>query len=336
MKLFLTYNRIVGNTFFGWTYHGEKICKCKVLFYRIWNIAIVCGICYFSYQDMLKLYKTYTLNSSDVKINLVNILQLVSIVGINVQTFLSAIYLLIFGGKMFEILLKPYGLVVNKKFEAKATRLITTSVIAYSLFCSLINAYSASLHSPGNFFSSIVPMYLFTSTQITILSFIAYKSFLVKHFLVNNLNHTMNTLNKLVLNLDQSLKKLDSYVSLYILVILLFNEIYCVSSICKLAIDYKSTLFDNCLFLFHGLTNLVVLCYCCDIIPSSLTKILDHHETNINTYYDRILMLQMRQLNDRIGFTAFELFLVKANTLLSCLGLIISYSVIIIQTGRQC
>ena len=46
-------------------------------------------------------------------------------------------------------------------------------------------------------------------------------------------------------------------------------------------------------------------------------------------------MLQLRQLSDRIGFTAFGLFRVNANTFVSCLGLIITYSVIVIQTGSQ-
>ena len=45
---------------------------------------------------------------------------------------------------------------------------------------------------------------------------------------------------------------------------------------------------------------------------------------------DRIVMIQLRQMNERIGFTVFGLFRITGNTFITCLGLIITYSVIII------
>ena len=107
------------------------------------------------------------------------------------------------------------------------------------------------------------------------------------------------------------------------------------SSICQICIDYKITLAHSCGFLLHGATTMLVLCYCCDIIPSSLSKLLDHYEQDAIVQNDRTILLQLRQLNDRIGFTAFGLFRVNSNTFLGCLALIINYSVIIIQTGGQ-
>ena len=57
-----------------------------------------------------------------------------------------------------------------------------------------------------------------------------------------------------------------------------------------------------------------------------------------NDCYDvknRQIVIQLRELNARIGFTAKGLFRINANTFVSCLGLIITYSVIIIQTAQQ-
>ena len=346
MKSILTYNRIVGNTFFGWTYHGEKIGKWTVWLYRLWNIvlvAILFAMSFGSYEVMSRINKQHAKSSLDnnattsiVKVDLIKLLQSVSIVGINVQTLLISVYLLIFGGKLVDNLYKQEHLILDTKFERKITIMIIMVIIIYSVIGAMINTYSAISHFPsGNPFLFVIPMYLSTSTQVAILSFLAYKSLLLKHYLVKNSNHNLFSIYNVVFKIDESIKKLDRFVSVYILFTLLSNEIFCVSSICQLAIDFKSTIIDSCVFMFHGLTSLTVLCFCCNLIPSSLAKLLDQHEPKINVHADRLVIIQLRQLSNRIGFTAFGLFRVNANTFLSSLGLIITYSVIIIQTGGQ-
>lgn len=260
----------------------------------------------------------------------------ISLVGINVQTSLTSVYMLIFGGKMVDILYKQNHLVLDTKMERKLSTIIIIVVIIYSVIGAIINTYSALSHfRSGNPLLLVIPMYLSTSTQVALLSFLAYKSFLIKHYLVQNSNFNLFSIYNVVFNIDSSIKKLDKFISVNIMVILMFNEIFCVSSICQLAFDFKSTIIDSCVFMFHGLTSLAVLCFCCNLIPSSLSKVLDYHESKINVHADRLIIIQLRQLCDRIGFTAFGLFRVNANTFLSSLGLIITYSVIIIQTGGQ-
>ena len=87
MKLILTYNRIVGNTFFGWMYHGETMSKWKIWLYRLWNIVLVAilgTMCYISYRIVLEMNKGLCKYLPDNntpftgKINMVKLLQLVS------------------------------------------------------------------------------------------------------------------------------------------------------------------------------------------------------------------------------------------------------------------
>ena len=344
MEFLVTYNRIVGNAFFGWTYHGEKISKRRIWFYRLWNIvlvAILVTMCYFSYRAIKNVNQRHQ-NSPDnnaasvIKISLVNLIRMISIVGINVNALLTSIYLLLFGRKILDILFNQDNIVINPKVQRKIVILIIIVVITYSTIGAIICTFSVWFHSPPiTPFIFSIPMYLITSTQITILSFIAYKSFVVKHYLVENLNNNLDSIYQMVVKIDKSIRKLDRYVSIYVMLTLLINQIYCMSSICQLAIDYKSTLVSSCVFMFVGLTSLLMLCFCCDIIPSSLSKLLNNHESTVISHTDRIILIQLRQLNDRIGFTAFGLFRVNSNTFISCLGLIITYSVIIIQTGGQ-
>ena len=345
MELIVTYNRIFGNTFFGWTYHGEKIGKFRIWLYRLWNIvlvAILATMCYIAYKTIKlskitgKYSETWPNNNATAitKINLASIIQMVSIVAINVQALLTSIYLILFGHKMLDVLFDDDDIVINVKFRQKVAILIIILVMGYSVTSATISTYSALSHSPSsNPFIFLIPLYFSNSTQLTIISFIAYKSLLVKYYLVENLNNNLDSIYNVVFKIDRSIKKLDRLISVYILFTLLTKQVYCVSAICQLAFDYNNTIRDSIAFMFQGLTSLTVLCYCCNLIPSSLAKLLDHLEPNIKAHTDRILTLQLRQLNDRIGFTAFGLFRVNANTFLSCLGLITTYSVIIIQTG---
>jgi hypothetical protein len=45
-----------------------------------------------------------------------------------------------------------------------------------------------------------------------------------------------------------------------------------------------------------------------------------------------ILLMKINSINQEIGFTASNLFKISTNTIISCLALILSYSVILIQT----
>ena len=77
----------------------------------------------------------------------------------------------------------------------------------------------------------------------------------------------------------------------------------------------------------------------CNLIPSTLSNLLIKYEhekiNNEIVLVDKMSMIQLRQINDRIGFTLFGLFRINGNSFVTCLGLIISYSVIIIQTGNE-
>ena len=237
---------------------------------------------------------------------------------------------------MLEPLFKQDHLMIESRVKRKYAKLIIIVVIGYSIWGSITNTYIVSMFIPSSYvYFLLLPIYLIMSTQVTILSFIAYKSLLIRHYLDQKSNCTIDSIYRVVFKIDDSIMKLDRYFSIYVMFTLFTNEIFCVSSICQIAIDYKITIIHSCEFFLNGMFNLVVLCYCCDIIPSSLSKLLDHHEPNVIVPRDRMLMIQLRQLNDRIGFTAFGLFRVKANTFISCLGLIITYSVIIIQTSGQ-
>jgi hypothetical protein len=82
----------------------------------------------------------------------------------------------------------------------------------------------------------------------------------------------------------------------------------------------------------------------CNIIPKNFKKFCDKFEESIceSTFtnqldylYQYSLVTKINAIKQDIGFTAFNLFKVNTNTIISCLALILSYSVILIQTSYE-
>ena len=48
LKLIINYNRIVGITFFGLTYHGEKLNNRMIWLLRLWNVIVIIIIAIFN------------------------------------------------------------------------------------------------------------------------------------------------------------------------------------------------------------------------------------------------------------------------------------------------
>ena len=345
LNLLLNYNRITGNTFFGWINHGQS--KKKQIIFRIWNICLLNTLsvnCYFWIQ--LSLFNAENVAHSSVRNSSFSILHFLfttTNIMYSIQALLIGVFILIFGRQMMTLLAQDSGVETNPIKEYSTAKLIVTIQLSYaSLLSSIrsindINYYETSFVI-GMHITNIISI----STQVTILALIAYKALLVKHHYDNvdqlNLTYNLDVIYCSVFKTDKSVKSLDKYFSIYILVFLLFNQVFCVSHLCQMALNSQIRFYESLLCFVYTLINISILCIVCCLIPSSLSTLLDRLENHMNEHinkYDtknRQILMQMRQMSDRIGFTAFGVFRVNSSTFLSCLALIISYSVIIIQT----
>ena len=346
IKLIITYCRFIGNTFFGWTYHGERISKWKIIFYKIWNICllvVLVGEFLHAFEITSGFNKSYKLrythaNHTSSKIDLFDLLFLTSSLTFNFQGLLNAIYLFFFGSKLMTLLIKQEPIRIDLVWEQNLAKLVILVQNIYPIFAILLHTFAIFLFNRTfSFFVLLPPIYLSTSNQIFVLSIIIYKTMVIRKELVNFCESNMEQIYKLVLNVDQSIRDLDRYLSMPLLFTLLANQIYCIANLCQVALG--SHIFEGLCIFIHGFLNLIVICYISNIIPSTLANLLDQYEqknkNNKIIIQDKILMMQLRQLNERIGFTVFGLFRITGNTFITCLGLIITYSVIIIQTGNQ-
>jgi hypothetical protein len=112
-----------------------------------------------------------------------------------------------------------------------------------------------------------------------------------------------------------------------------------------LGIDPKKYLFLSLPLITESLILLITLCLSCDIIPKSFEKFCykleKYFSENAKEYhildqmYQNILLIKINNIKNEIGFTASNLFKISTNTIISILALILSYSVILIQTSYE-
>ena len=196
-------------------------------------------------------------------------------------------------------------------------------------------------------FQIIIIVALYTvagNTQITLVSLIAYKCFMVCqqfNVIYDDYHDKLDILYDYIHAIRKSIKSFNNYISFYMFEFMVSYIIVCVASICHIAL--KATDFMLVSMLLAGLTGLLYLflmCWICDSIPSGFQKLYNKLEDVksgklLNAYKqsDRLVMIQLKQISPEIGFTTFGLIQVNANTFMQSLALIISYSVIITQTN---
>ena len=236
------------------------------------------------------------------------------------------------------LLIKQETIKIDPAWEHNLVKLIILVLIVYPILADILHTILTFSNNRKLIFMTLLPgVHLLSSNQILILSIITYKIMLIKKQLVNIFESNIEQIYKLVLSADQSISDLDRYFSMPLMFTLLATQIFCIANICRIALG--SDIFGSLCIFIHGLIILILICYICNIIPSTFTNLLNIYErkymNNKMIVQDRIVMMQLRQMNERIGFTVFGLFRITGNTFITCLGLIITYSVIIIQTGIQ-
>ena len=195
-KLIISYCRIIGNTFFGWTYHGEYIKQWKVIFYKLWNICLIILVGVpFAYGlkmniDFNQEHKLKNLldskNKTNNKIDMFNLLFLTSNITFSLQGLFNAIYLLVFGSKMMNLLIKHDTGKIDPLWEHKLAKLIILAQIVYPVMTNIFFTFTILMLDRNFSLLSLSPsIYLSTSNQILILSIISYKSLLIRKQLVN-------------------------------------------------------------------------------------------------------------------------------------------------------
>ena len=276
------------------------------------------------------------------------------------QTLLICLYLMIRGNKLIEIIKDVHQLVeIPVKFERKIGIAITMLHFFYSFVFNLVQTYIMELchpeihDHPGHpwYMSGILcfNFFIILNSRLTVMSLILYMNCIVWKPLTDMTNkvstHTnLKSMYVLASKLNDMMMSMDKIITFYNLVILSLNSIACVSYICSLAIGSDFSHDRISIFpLIESLLQLMILCFICDIIPKAyrelvhkLTKTFAEYSvenSGFNLVYIRMILSHMNEMQNDMSFTVYNIFRVNTNTFFSCLTLILTYSVILIQTN---
>jgi hypothetical protein len=191
------------------------------------------------------------------------------------------------------------------------------------------------------FYTSII------SCQLSTNALIAYQSLTVSHQLKNisdNFSQTnLQNIYCFVCKTNSFIKDLDQLFSSLISISIFSFTVISIAFMSILGIDAKNYLTVSFVLIAESLIIITTLCLSCDIIPKSLNKfcdLLEKHVTKnpfgyqlLDQMNQNILLMKINSVKHEIGFTASNLFKISTYTIISCLALILSYSMILIQTS---
>ena len=361
LRYIIYYDRLIGNTYFGWNF-GEKTPKIKKYFFIAWNLLFLLMVSFNCYLGMRKLfYLTDKQNEHNTLVAelrktsscLPIILFSVGLFSYTIQSLIIGLFLLIRGQKILDVINEIEIIKANSKVERKTgLSLVVAKIIIFSFIISILVFFNLNYYKPNDiqgklYFSLIFTCYFLTmNTHCNILVLLFYKSILISkqiktYLKANELSLVFDILSRLHL----LVKRLDSLIGLYNLFVLLINTIICISSLCMLAIAPGANPANNLWQMLSSFIMISMHCLVYDMIPKRMSQFLSDlkdrfKELNENKsiseqQLNHIIIMRLNEMKDEMCFTAFNLFKLNANTLLSCIALIISYSIVIIQTNGQ-
>ena len=356
LKLLVYYDRLIGNAYFGWNFN-KNLSKVKKYSLIAWNLLVLSLVsihCYIglknSFSSKQSQFSNINYKNNLTETGLPFILFSVSYVTFTSQTLLISLFLLFRGHKILDVLNESPIVKVEPKFERKIGLILVifnfSSVVLIEFILSLFSYQKIRFNGLKSILTFIyikVVYFLSVNIQLSVLSFIIYKSFIVWHqFKIIAKIKDLRIIFDLVQKIQESVERFDCLINFYILVNLSVNTLDLISVVCMLAIVPNLSVEKSVSYLLGSSLLLLRFCLFCDIIPNQFEKFLSKTEKKFREIKEKhlsseqllnhIILMRLREMKERMGFTAFDLFRVNANILVSCLALIVSYSIIIIQT----
>jgi hypothetical protein len=183
----------------------------------------------------------------------------------------------------------------------------------------------------------------------SIISLIAYQSKIVSiqidRIYANFSPKNLPEIYQFICKTNRFVKKFDSLISSVIFMNLFNSSIICIAYLCLIADDLNDKYFVN----FHSITSLaenlfliITLCYSCDIILTRIKKLTDEIQELFSRFHSSsndlnqlLMQIKINFIKQEIGFTAFGLIKINSKTIISVFAVILSYSVVIIQTSYR-
>ena len=346
------YNRIFGNTF--WTSINGSNNKCLKLIMAIWNLCFLVLIsAYFvwTFNGMFKMNEIMDKYSPSPRKGFIFILFILGHIANAIELLFVFFVCLIRGKTILQFMNSQCNIEVSKekKIAFKVILIQMAIMVFYTLLTPIINLTKASILGTNyNAEFDIIVSFIFfiiNNCKMTLLSLIAYQTrYYEQAFEVIKIN--FSSLSKFteiygqILHLMKSAKLFNTFINKYLFITIAANSITCVSLI-SIAyhnsftkVDYEITGVIICLI------NLMLICWYCNKVTASYEKILatfedfelNNSDNHIRYSIDYCQINRMYYLEDKLSLMALGLYGINMKTFVSIISLIMTFSVILIQT----
>lgn len=355
---------MTGNAYFGHTF-GRKSSKFHRFGLILWNAVLLSVMVWhccnqiryivFS-QSLLENGANSTDGSVSVKENkpknqkavLLEILNDVRGICESSESLIIGLYLAVRGHQLIAIIEELNRLVnISTQTEFRIGLIVIVLHFSYSLMVNAVNTTLFMCMSPRSATDVFIGVlyFILLNTRLTVLSLILYLGCVVRkriNAMVERVSPEMDLKSAYVFanELNDKVKRMDEVLSFYNLVIVSLNSTMSMSYVCVLAIDpvHNRVAISA---LIESLVTLMSLCLASDIIPKSFRQLVHQLSKTFtrtqNSRFDlinnRLILSHMKDMQNEMSFTIYDTFRVNTNTFLSCLTLILTYSVILIQTN---
>ena len=358
LRLILNYDRIFCNTYFGWNF-DQKLSKLKRFSLIVWNLLFLSLSAFHCYNTLENVFwpSKSKLISESTHANLAKgsvipfLLISIGYVIFSIQSLIVGLFLLIRGPAIMDFLNENDIIRVSPSFEKKVALII--NIIRFLFVFSnilLSTVFGLDDFHPNNTvlvikFTLFTIIYFLTgNANLNILVFTLYKSLIISNQLKKiSKFKDLKIIVEIIGKIQASIQRFDSLISFNNMTMLTTWSLICIANVCMLAINHHEHQASVIGHLIGSILIISSLCIICDIIPKSFNKLLtelknrseefNENKLDFEQLFNQIRINRLNEMKDEMCFTAFNLFKLNANTLLSCLALIISYSIIIIQTN---
>ncbi len=347
LKYLINFHRLCGISYSGVSLSEKKQSICMRIFIIVWNLWIILISMWCNY----KFTKSLDYYNNEIRLNKSVVLFITSRISTAlyfIQLYLSNFIFLIIGGKLIK-LLRQISISLEGDVEENQIGIwVTFAQISFSLFCLVFTLIIVGLNTKKTTFQFedillILTYFTLLINQSSFLAIIAFDSKLIEKYLKNIIRGKtvirLPQIHQKLCKIKEHVKHLDDLICFQIFMMICMSIAMEINLICILSIDFNKAFSNAIIGIMNAFLMLIMLCYVCNILPKSIAQFYDFMEkiitqsnqTNQFSTHYILLLLNMKQ---EIGFTALGLVKIRASTFLSILALIISYTVILIQTSE--
>jgi hypothetical protein len=220
----------------------------------------------------------------------------------------------------------------------------TLFFVSKTIFAVLEFIYSTEGFIVSEFFIHLILHFSVMINVSSIISLIAYESKIISKQIDNfSASFSLKSLPQVyrfICKTNKFVKKFDSLISFVIFINIFNSSIICVAYLCLIAVQFNNNVLLSIISLTENSLLIMILCYSCDIIPKRINHFLEEIQELLSTsknfsFSIDLIQIKMNFILEDIGFTALGLIKINSKTIISVFAVILSYSVVIIQTSYE-